>query len=334
MTVSLKEGFTSRPAAETDFVQALELFNIYALSAGVRPVSLNGLRRSLNQPGFNIKKSSRVIFSREGMMVGFGIIEDMFLPQVYPHIRGCVHPDFLGRGIGTHLMEWAEEVLRARLRDLPGDLRVAMRASTSDWFTPARELFENTGMRIIRNFLYMRVDLSKPIPGPQLPRGITLHTYKDYPDLKAFYRTIDEAFHDHWGHIPLPEEHGLQQWRKNMLDDPEFDPTLWFLAIDGENAAAAALCNPTTFSEQDTGYVMDLGVKRQWRKKGLALALLYHIFTEFHKRGRTYVALDVDAQSLTGATRLYEKAGMVALRNSILYEKELRAGRDLGTQTL
>ena len=46
------------------------------------------------------------------------------------------------------------------------------------------------------------------------------------------------------------------------------------------------------------------------------------------------MGLGVDAQSLTGATRLYEKAGMHVDRQYANYEKELRPGEDLGTQSL
>jgi mycothiol synthase len=42
----------------------------------------------------------------------------------------------------------------------------------------------------------------------------------------------------------------------------------------------------------------------------------------------------VDASSLTGATRLYEKAGMRVLRQFDNYEKELRPGRDVSTQAV
>ena len=42
----------------------------------------------------------------------------------------------------------------------------------------------------------------------------------------------------------------------------------------------------------------------------------------------------MDAHSLTGATRLYEKAGMHMQRQSAVYEKELRPGVNLSTQSL
>jgi len=57
-------------------------------------------------------------------------------------------------------------------------------------------------------------------------------------------------------------------------------------------------------------------------------------FSEFFRRDIYTVYLSVDAQSLTGATRLYERAGMHIVKRSIQYEKELRVGREPGTLTL
>jgi ribosomal protein S18 acetylase RimI-like enzyme len=68
-----------------------------------------------------------------------------------------------------------------------------------------------------------------------------------------------------------------------------------------------------------------LGVRRPWRRRGLALALLLHSFHELEARGMDRVALGVDAESLTGAVRLYEKAGMRVVRQSDTWEKPLSA---------
>ncbi|NWF70634.1 MAG: GNAT family N-acetyltransferase [Chloroflexi bacterium] len=77
-------------------------------------------------------------------------------------------------------------------------------------------------------------------------------------------------------------------------------------------------------------------MKRAWRRQGAALALLQHSFRELYQRERRRVGLDVDASSLTGATKLYERAGMrpAPRWQYSACEKELRAGRDLNTQTL
>jgi ribosomal protein S18 acetylase RimI-like enzyme len=102
----------------------------------------------------------------------------------------------------------------------------------------------------------------------------------------------------------------------------------------GEKVVGVSLCQPKTAEDPDMGYVMSLGVRRPWRRQGVALALLHHSFDEFYRRDKFKVALDVDAESLTGATRLYERAGMREQRRSAIYEKELRAGADLSTQSL
>ena len=44
--------------------------------------------------------------------------------------------------------------------------------------------------------------------------------------------------------------------------------------------------------------------------RGLGLALLRHGFGALYRRGDRQVFLDVDSENRTGATRLYERAGM------------------------
>ena len=119
------------------------------------------------------------------------------------------------------------------------------------------------------------------------------------------------------------------KWELNPVS---FDPTLWFLAFDGDKLAGGPLCRYD--KDLHIGWVNQLAVLRLWRRKGLGIALLLHSFAEFYRRGIVNVGLGVDAQNLTGATRLYERAGMhVALQHDT-YEKELRAGQELSTQSI
>ncbi len=115
-----------------------------------------------------------------------------------------------------------------------------------------------------------------------------------------------------------------------MLKRDDFDPSLCFLALDGDQIAGFALCRPYI----DMGWVDELGVLRPWRRKGLGLALLHHAFHAFQARGFLRVGLGVDAQNLTGATRLYERAGMSPFRQWDIYQKELRPGVELATRSL
>ena len=75
----------------------------------------------------------------------------------------------------------------------------------------------------------------------------------------------------------------------------------------------------------DWGWIGTLGVRPAWRRRGIAEALLATAFAEFHRRCERRAALGVDAQSPTGATRLYEKAGMRVFWEAVVYEKEIRA---------
>ena len=104
-----------------------------------------------------------------------------------------------------------------------------------------------------------------------------------------------------------------------------FDPSLWFLAEEAEEPAGAILCR----QDLGVGWVDSLGVRPAWRRRGLGLALLRHAFGEFHRRGWPGAALGVDAANETGATRLYEGAGMRVARQYAIYQKELRPGMDL-----
>ena len=76
----------------------------------------------------------------------------------------------------------------------------------------------------------------------------------------------------------------------------------------GQEIAATCLCHPYLAEDPDMAYVFALGVRPAWRRRGVALALLLHSFHEIYGYGRRRVALSVDAESPTGAARLYEKA--------------------------
>jgi hypothetical protein len=64
------------------------------------------------------------------------------------------------------------------------------------------------------------------------------------------------------------------------------------------------------------------------------MALLQQAFGALYRQDQRAVGLGANAQSLTGATRLYERAGMRVWREWLELEKELRPGVELGTQAL
>ena len=114
-------------------------------------------------------------------------------------------------------------------------------------------------------------------------------------------------------------------WKLRKLEREEFDASLWHIAWDGDQIAGHA----QTRFRNGVGWIGNLGVRRPWRKRGLGEALLLHAFNEFYKRGMPKIGLSVDASNPTGATRLYQKVGMKVAVEHVLYEKELRPGKDM-----
>jgi len=215
--------------------------------------------------------------------------------------------------------------------DAPPDARFTIRGSFNATNKAAKTLFENEGYTMTRTFLRMVIAMETPPPAPQWPDGISVRTLRNrQDDLYTAYAANEEAFQDHWGHLPIT----FDKWQHWVEEDPDFDPTLWFLAMDGDEVAGTCFCRSHLPGEPDMGWVDDLGVRRPWRRRGIALALLLHASGEFWRRGQRQIGLGVDATSLTGATRLYEKAGMRETRRYIQYEKTLRPGVELSTQAV
>lgn len=326
--------FVVRPATFDDAARATELFNLCSREqVGREEFRAEDLRVEWKSPGFELARDTRLVLTTEGALVGYA---DLWAtaPYVRLYAWGRVHPDFRGRGIGTALLQWGETEARQRLPLAPEGARVALLQSTVTTDLTAQALFEAQGFVRTRYFSRMVIEFDGATPEPQVPAGLVIRPYVHGVEELAVIRAISAAFKDHWGYVERPEEENVRQWMHHINNDPDFDPSLWFVAMDGDDIAGMALCHSHIAEDPEMGWVGTLGVLRPWRHRGLGLALLQHAFREFQQRGRRRVGLGVDAQSLTGATRLYERAGMKVVRQYVNYEKELRPGIDLATQTL
>jgi mycothiol synthase len=230
-------------------------------------------------------------------------------------------------------MDWAEQRALRVVPTLPAELRFAPRVGTYREAEKPKKLFEDLGYRHIRSSYHMLIEMDAAVPEPQFPAGITLRTYNSEVDAEAIYLAMEDSFRDHFGFVEEPVEQGLKRFKHFWLGEGS-DPSLLFMALDGDEVAGINLCRPHSFDDPEMGWVGTLGVRRPWRKQGIGLALLRHSFNEFYGRGKRKVGLGVDAQNLTGALRLYEGAGMHVHQVFDQYEKELRAGTEISTQTL
>lgn len=232
---------------------------------------------------------------------------------LYPHgdiadLDGYVHPSATGKGLGRWLLERGME--RGRERGLT---KVQTWCLEQD--APARELFRGLGFTEVRRYYRMLVELDEPPPAPRWPDGFRVDTF-ELADAHDFHGALNEAFEDEWNWVPKP----FDRWYEHRVEASDFDPTVWWIVREGDEVAAVLRGEPKRF---DAGWVGAIGVRKPWRKRGLGLALLYHAFGEFYRRGERKVALGVDAQNPTGATRLYERAGMQVAYAAVAFEKAL-----------
>jgi len=271
-------------------------------------------------PDFNIETDGIVAVTTDGRIVGY---EEFANEYEHSKLRtdGYVHPQFTGLGIATAMMYAIEERARKDISLAASDVRVYLHSTLDSHDAEGRSVHESCGFTPIRYHWRMQTDLFSEPSVVVFPDRIELRPFIKGEHDRAVWEAQNEAFRDHWGSHDVP----FDRWELGKFSRSDFDPSLWMIAWDGDQIAG--------FSQNryrmGIGWIGTLGVRRPWRKKGLGYSLLVHSFGEFYKRGKTTIGLGVDAQNSTGATRLYQKAGMYAASEFVTYEKELRPGRIL-----
>ena len=238
-------------------------------------------------------------------------------------IYGYVHPDYREVGLGSYLVAWGEHWTRDHMLQAQENARVVVQHYINSANEAARRLLENSGYSQVRGIYVMETTLDEPPALPRWPADISVRTFVPGRDERAVYEAVEDAFRDLWGRPRNPFERFVRETKNE-----NFDPSLWFLALQGDEIAGLVLCK-TLAGE---GWIDVVGVRRPWRNRGLGLALLRHAFTEYQRRNIRRVSLSVDAESITGAPRLYGRAGMRVRESYIIHLKELRPGVDLGVR--
>ena len=329
----LPNGYTARPATLDDIDDIANLVNQYAIRLTGEPyLPAKYLRKYLTAPGFDLATSSRLVFSPTNSMAGFALVMDIHAPYVQISSWGIVPEAEQGQGIGSALHAWIEPRAREAIAKAPEGARVFNTQSLFDQDELGKTLLEQLGYRQTRHFWRMAVDLDEAPSAPVWPDGIVVQNVDLREDLERPLRALNEAFRDHYGHVEGDFEQQLERRRHNLESDLDYSPDLSFVTMNGDDIAGICFCSPQSGMDTSAGYVNALGVLRPWRKRGLGLALLLHALSVLREKGKVRAALHVDAQSLTGATRLYEKAGMHVDQLLHEYQLELRSGVDLTTK--
>ena len=230
-----------------------------------------------------------------------------------------VRPSTWGRGVSSLLLASGERQIEREARDAGRPLVVIHLACWSSNHA-AKRLFADLGYGHVRTFLQMRRELDEPTE-PTTPAGIVIRAFDAENDAERTHAALAEAFGDHWGRAFDP----FERWRHDHIDGPAAgsDLGLWFVALDDDVIVGASCARPEMESAPDTASVDFLAVRRPWRERGVARALLLSTFDAARRRGIAAVELGVDASNPTGATRLYEGVGMRVVRSFEIWEKKL-----------
>ena len=315
-----------RPATEADLPELAALDAAHTKHAvGSAQRTENEIRIEWKAPTFHPETDTRVVLNRAGRIIGWCEVYD-FPPHTRLKSRLRVHPRLEQPQVIRQLVAWAIERARNAVRKAPEGERVILTQGSYRSTTPHTDCLLSAGFSYVRSFLRMRIEMrERPMP-PEWPNGFSMRPLVPGQDDRAAVRAVRDAFRDHWGFVETPFEEDLEEWKQWIHEDEDFDTDLWFLAFDGDEIAGFCQCYPSVGDDPRIGLVDELGVRRPWRGKGLATALLRHAFRTFYDRGKPIVELGVDAESPTGATRLYEKAGMSPVWTDNVYELELRPG--------
>jgi mycothiol synthase len=334
LKTALPDGYTARPVTMEDVEAFTALFNLYEkYTEGVEPFTVAEIRGQWEAPIFHLSEDSMAVWNAEGRPAGYVEFLDMNPAHVQIHVWACVHPNDEERGIGSFLRDWAIQRGQRNLDRAPQGKRVVLHQYINHEHMEAKALLEAGGYRHIRSSYRMRIDFDTPPEAPVLPQGITIRSIQRGEERLAI-EAAHESFKDHWGVVEEPFESYYQRWIYRIEHDPNYDPSLWWIAMDGEKVTGVSLCYSKIDFDPEMGWVGTLGVLRPWRKQGIGMALLRHSFCEFYRMGKPRGGLGVDASSLTGALRLYENAGMHPYYQSDLYEYEVRPGQDMMRQHL
>lgn len=238
---------------------------------------------------------------------------------------GFVLPEWRRQGIGSALLEFAEQQAQQSFASqLPTG---QVEQQTPRFFSSVvhasekarTALLEKHGYAAVRSeHIMVRPDLDN-IPEASLPEGLEVRPVKP-EHMRAIYDAAVEAFRDHWGYVP-PSEGDYENW----LTEPVLDPSLWRVAWDGDQVAGSVQSFIDAGENAEygrlRGYTEGISVRRPWRRRGVARALLVQSLHAIRERGMQEAALSVDSQNLNQAFALYESVGFRRVNSYSFYRK-------------
>lgn len=296
---TLPDGYRERPVTDADLDAVERLVDDADRALGLDPDPIRDFLTWIwHLPSTELARDTRLVVSGTDVAC---FAQGMWNPDEGGPLDALirVHPDHVGRGLGSRFLSWAEALAAER-----GSAGVRMMAPDLDG--PAHALLSSRGYAHVRSFWTMGKQLDPGEDAGTTPAGVAIRVFETGRDERTLHEVNEASFADHWGFRPVPYE----TFAAEMYEPGDWDPALAFLAdVDGQ-----AVGHVVALSFEGHGYIAVLGVVPTHRGRGIAKSLLRRAFFELATRGFREVRLGVDAQNPTGAVALYERVGMTPLR--------------------
>lgn len=239
--------------------------------------------------------------------------------RIYHH-NGFLVPEWRRKGIGHALLLWIESHLSELANFHHGTTRY-FQANVTQFQEGAAIMLQRAGYQPTRHFYeIVRPALNDIVEFP-LPDGLEIRPLSP-EHYQALWKSVDETSKDEWGYIE-PTENDYQEW----LTSPHFQPHLWQVAWD--IISNQIVGHVLTFIDDDEnkqlgrkrGYTEGIGVDRNWRRRGVARALISRSLQAQKAAGMTESALVADSDSTSNVISLYESCGFQIVKRDTIYRK-------------
>lgn len=291
--------------------------------------SLQEMSDRLCMPGL-IPAENGFVMEEDGRIVAFAflnLLQDAHECSFRAWFQ--VHPIRRGRGL--------EELLLARLYARAEERLGECNAPTVKFNTSADSserdrigVITSFGLHEVRRGWTMVRPTLDHIPAPQFPGDVLARAYRTGADDRAVHAADTEAFRDHWGHV----DHPFEIWEHYMAE-PGIKPELSIVAADRATGEVAGFCMIAINDEEikrlgvRRGWIDILAVRRPYRRHGLGTALVLAGLQNLNHAGMAQAALGADSENLTGATRIYARAGFQVHTTQVIFSKMMREPRPL-----
>ena len=230
-------------------------------------------------------------------------------------------PRWRGMGICEAMLALCEDRLREVSKSKPSEGTSFFQCFIDETESDLASILERNGYSVFRYGLRLvRADL-EGIPDRPLPDGIEVRPVKP-EHYRAIIDAWNEACKDMRSQIPISDDIFAY-----MREAPSFDPSIWQIAWHGDEVVGTIMAfidaEDNEKYHRKRGHPEMISVRRSYRRRGIARALLARSLRVLKERGMTEAALGVDAENPSGARHLYESMGFRVVRRAVFYRKPM-----------